>query len=232
MTEVFRPHRIDAAPSPSLVGMAALAAAIVGGPLTMAFLALEVTGDLPLTSAVLAASVVSALLVRETFGYSFSTWRLHLRGETIRSAHDVGWIRNLTVGRMMRKDVQTVSADMSAHGVPRQLPAGLDPARRRRRRTTAAMPASWWWPDLYSNADGDPEGTIRPLLVQRNIVLTPEMQARKAAILFDLSQSEALAVVRAPDDWAVIGLLSEAFVLRRYAEELEKARRELAGERA
>ena len=50
-----------------------------------------------LTGAVLAASIVSGLIARETFGYSFSTFRLHLRGESIRSAHDVGWIRSLTV---------------------------------------------------------------------------------------------------------------------------------------
>src|SRR5204863_3487918 len=44
------------------------------------------------------------------FGHSFSTWRLHLRGETIRSANDVGWLRNLTVERVMRTDVATVQA--------------------------------------------------------------------------------------------------------------------------
>ena len=57
-----------------------------------------------------AASIMAAILVRETFGYSFSTWRFHLRGETIRSAHDVGWMRSLTVGSMMRKDVRTIDA--------------------------------------------------------------------------------------------------------------------------
>ncbi|MBE7218119.1 MAG: chloride channel protein, partial [Caulobacteraceae bacterium] len=80
-----------------LAGMGTLAVAIVGGPLTMSFLVLETTGDLGLTAAVLTACVGTSLAVRETFGYSFSTWRLHLRGETIRSAADVGWIRSLTV---------------------------------------------------------------------------------------------------------------------------------------
>ena len=71
-----------------LVGMAGLAAA-VGGPLTMALLTLESSGSLPLTVALLAVAVASSLLVRETFGYSFTTWRFHLRGETIRIAHDL-----------------------------------------------------------------------------------------------------------------------------------------------
>ena len=88
----------------ALVGMAALAVAVVGGPMTMAMLVLEATHDFSLTGAVLAASLVASTLVRELFGYSFSTWRLHLRGETIKSARDVGWVKTLTAGRMMRRE--------------------------------------------------------------------------------------------------------------------------------
>ena len=228
-TEHFSPHLIEPAVA-MLVGMAGLAAAVVGGPLTMSFLALEISGSLPITITVLLSAVTSSLLVRETFGYSFTTWRFHLRGETIRSAHDIGWMRNLTVGRMMRKDIPTVPADMSIREFRRQFPLGST------LRVVAVENDDQYAgivlvPELYSGSDREAEGTIRPFLAHRNIVLTPDMQAKKAAVLFDLSQSEALAVVMAPDNWSVIGLLSEAHVLRRYAEELEKARKELAGER-
>ncbi len=84
-----------------LVGMGALSAAIVGGPLTMTFLVLESTGNLGVAGGVLAASIATVLCVRATFGYSFTTWRLHLRGETIRGGQDVGWMRDLTVARML-----------------------------------------------------------------------------------------------------------------------------------
>ncbi|WP_447412586.1 hypothetical protein, partial [Clostridium perfringens] len=66
--------------------------------------------DFALTSAVLAAGLVSSTIVRETFGYSFSTWRLHLRGETIKSARDVGWVKALTAGRMMRREANAIPA--------------------------------------------------------------------------------------------------------------------------
>src|SRR5205807_871265 len=108
----------------AVVGMSGLATAIVGGPLTMSLLALESTGSLPLTIAVLMASVVSALTVRRTFGYSFATWRFHLRGEAIRSAVDIGWMRNLTVGRMMRRDIRTVRADTTIAAFRRDFPLG------------------------------------------------------------------------------------------------------------
>ncbi len=105
-----------------LAGMGTLAVAIVGGPLTMTFLILETTGDFAVTGAVLAACVTASLFVRETFGYSFSTWRLHLRGETIRSAHDVGWVRQMTVGTLMRRDPPSIAAKTTIADFRRRYP--------------------------------------------------------------------------------------------------------------
>ncbi|MFC7542364.1 chloride channel protein [Siccirubricoccus deserti] len=63
-----------------LVGMSAFGAAVIGAPLAMTFLALETTGSLAVTGLVLASVAVSGLIVRRLFGYSFATWRFHLRG--------------------------------------------------------------------------------------------------------------------------------------------------------
>src|ERR1700690_3239255 len=59
---------------------------------------------------VVIAVPTSTQVTGENFGYSFATWRFQLRGESIRSAADVGWIRDLTVRRLMRPDVRTVPA--------------------------------------------------------------------------------------------------------------------------
>ncbi len=142
----------------AVVGMSATAVAIIGGPLTMGFLALEATGNLPLTIAVLGACVLSALTVRRTFGYSFATWRFHLRGEAIRSAVDIGWMRNLTVGPDDAAGGAHGARGHAAIGVPARLPAGLDAARGgagrrgplRRRR-----------PGAEAHADGDDEPPSR-----------------------------------------------------------------------
>ena len=55
-----------------------------------------------------------------------------------------------------------------------------------------------------------------------------EYQGSGASLFFDRTQSEALAVI--DDDGRPIGLLTEAHVLRRYTEELERARRDIVGE--
>lgn len=54
----------------------------------------------------------------------------------------------------------------------------------------------------------------------------PYVNVGEAAKLFDKAEAEVLAVIDSADDRQVIGLLSEAHALRRYAEELERRRRE------
>ncbi len=216
----------------AVVGMGAFAVAVIGGPLTMAFLALETTGDFSLTGVVLAAAVVASLTVRATFGYSFSTWRLHLRGESIRSAQDVGWLRSLSVGRMMRHDVRTVPADATIEQFRRKFPLGST------QRVVAIGPEDRYEgmilvPEAHADA-WDADAASRPiseLLHCRDTLLRPALNVKQAVALFERSESEALAVVDDERNRRVIGLLTEAHAMRRYAEELEKARRGLAGER-
>ena len=118
-----------------MAGMGTLSVAVVGGPLTMTFLVLESTGDLGVAGGVLAASIATSLAVRATFGYSFTTWRLHLRGESIRGAQDVGWLRDLTVGRLMVERAADDSGRDVGARLPRRLSARQRPCRRRGRRS-------------------------------------------------------------------------------------------------
>ena len=103
--------------------MGSVAAAIIGAPLTMVFLVLEATGDFPLTVGVLIGVITASTIVRLTFGYSFATWRFHQRGLGIRGAHDIGWIADLTVARMMRSDPKIVTTDMSVAMLRKRFPA-------------------------------------------------------------------------------------------------------------
>ena len=70
----------------------------------MAFLVLEGTDNFPVTVAVMVGVVIASTIVRLSFGYSFSTWRFHQRGIGIRGAHDIGWLADLTVARLMRAE--------------------------------------------------------------------------------------------------------------------------------
>ena len=209
----------------ALVGMGALAVSIIGGPFTMSFLVLETTQDFALAAATLTASIVASLVVRETFGYSFSTWRLHLRGETIRSAHDVGWLRTLTASRMMRTGAPTAPDSMSVAVFRERFPLGsasrvvvIDSAGRY--AGIVAVPAA--------HGDVSPTAAVGDLAALTDVALAPEMAIKEIMSAFDASESDELAVL--DSDRRLLGMLSETHATRRYAQELEGARRDLTGE--
>ncbi|MDB5401471.1 MAG: chloride channel protein family [Acetobacteraceae bacterium] len=211
----------------ALVGMSGLAVAIIGGPLTMGFLALEATGSLPMTVAVLAACVVSSLTVRRTFGYSFATWRFHLRGEAIRSAVDIGWMRNLTVGRMMRREMRTVRADTPLSAFKRDFPLGAEQRvvvldDEDRYAGIVLLPEA--------HADEDDAHKARDIVHYADTVLLPQMTIKEAVAMFENAESDALVVVDSAQERHVIGVLTEQYALRRYSDELDRRRRELSGE--
>jgi CIC family chloride channel protein len=212
----------------AVIGMSALSASVIGGPLTMIFIALETTGDLWLTTAVLIAVIISAQMTREVFGYSFATWRFHLRGETIRSAADVGWMRDLTVDKMMRQDVQTVYASSTIAAFREAFPLGstayviaVDEVDRYVGLVLVA--------DAHA-AEAAQDKSIKDLLHYREDMLLPGMGVKEAVLAFDRAEAEALAVVDSFLDRRVVGLLTEAYVLRRYSAALEGRRRDLVGE--
>jgi CIC family chloride channel protein len=108
----------------SLVGMASFGAAVIGAPMTMALLAAEVTGELSVVGAVLLGVVAATLTVRQVFGYSFATWRFHLRGEAILGGEDVGWARQTTARDLMRRDLTIAPVAMQLSEFRSQFPLG------------------------------------------------------------------------------------------------------------
>jgi CIC family chloride channel protein len=207
----------------SLVGMGAVAAAIVGAPVTMIMLVLETTGDFSATVGVMVAVVIAAVAVRQWFGYSFATWRFHLRGLKIRSPEDIGWLDELKIGPLMRRDPAVISDDVPVEELRQRFPAGstkqvfavdgsgrlvgiIDPAEASR----GDRPKEAW--------------KVADLIAQPAPFLLADEDLRSALIRFGETAQEALPVVDTPEHKRVIGYLSEAFALRRYAQELERRR--------
>ena len=213
-----------------LTGMATLGVAIVGGPLTMSFLVLEMTRSVDVTAVVLAGCIVTSIFVRFMFGHSFSTWRLHLRGETIRSANDVGWLRNLTVERMMRSDVGKVPTTTTIAACRREFVLGSRPA------VVVVNNSDDYCglvllPELFSGELDSIADDIQVIELARftDVALLPEMNVKAAMKIFDDAEAEVLAVLESEDSRKVIGFLTESFARRRYVEEIDQATRGVLG---
>jgi len=208
-----------------LVGMGAVAAAIIGAPLTMVLLVLESTGDFPVAVGVLVSVVASATIVRLTFGYSFSTWRFHVRGLGLRGAHDVGWISDLTVSRLMRSDAKMIPTSMSLKTLREKYPPGTA------KRVFATAPDGHYagWVDMALVHDPQLDdaveaGAVADMVRQRENYLLPHENVRTALARFEEAECEVLPVLSARADPRVVGYMTEAFALRRYAQELERRR--------
>jgi len=214
------------APDPllyTLVGMGAVAAAIVGAPVTMIMLVLETTGDFSATIGVMVAVVTAGIAVRHWFGYSFATWRFHLRGLKIRSPEDIGWINELRIGPMMRRDPAVIAADLPLAELHRRFPAGstrhVFVVDGNGRLAGVVDPAE------ASRPDQEHEGvTVADLVSGPPAYLLPGDDLRTAIERFSAAAHEQLPVINDPENRRVIGYLSEAYALRRYAHELESRR--------
>lgn len=209
----------------SIVGMSAFGAAVIGAPLAMTFLALETTRDFAVAGPVLVAVVTAAIVVRRLFGYSFATWRFHLRGEAIRGPHDVGWIRDLTVGKVMRRNERTIRSDTRLSAFTRDFPLGssaqvvvVDEAGRYAGMVQVA--------EAHARAPSTDGEMVSALMHLRDRALLPAMNVKEALALFEAAEADVLAVLDSKETRRVIGIVTEAHLLRRYGEELDRRRRE------
>ena len=210
----------------ALVGMAAVAVTIVGGPMCLSMLVLETTHDFALTGVVLTAALCATAYARANFGYSFSTWRLHLRGTGIRSARDQGWMRELTARRLMHRAPMIVDAGLSIAGLRAGVPLG----------STGRV--------LLAGADGLYRGLVvtteaydpaidaaRPAMdiaKQDGTTLTAGSMLPEILDQFDNSGLDELVVI--DEDGGILGTLTEKYVRRRHAEEMEKQQAHVFGE--
>lgn len=210
----------------ALIGMAAMGVAIVGGPMTMSMLVLETTHDFALTGVAVVAGLCASTLVRETFGFSFSTWRLHTRGENIRSARDVSWVKNLSAGKMMQRSTEMAAETDKIAAFRRRFPLGST-------GRVVVLDAAGRYMGIVETAKAfDPElsldETIGVIASTEDPTLAPSDDVRAIMAAFDKSEAPYLAVI--DEEGTLLGTLSERFVRRRYAEEIEKAQRDVFGE--
>ena len=169
------------------------------------------------------ASLIVSVVVRGVFGYSFATWRFHLRGETIRGPHDVGWMRDLSVARLMRKDVRTLPQDTTIGQARIRVPLGVT-KEVMLTDEDGGYCGSVLVGDIHA-AEADPTEPIAKLAHQQQAYLTPRATVKDALDMFAAEEADVLAVVTDETNRRVIGRLSEAHALRRYGEELEKRNR-------
>ena len=209
-----------------VAGMAGVASSIVGTPIAIVLLAVETSGLHTGVVTVALTVVVAGYLTRRLFGYSFSTWRFHVRGRDLAGPRDIGRLHGLTLADVPLDDpprapldADVAAAAAIAHGA-RSLVVALEAADGRfaglvrRDRLVEALAAEPGMPvrSLIEPADA---------AVGLGDRLLDHIEAVGEAAVGELPVVDAAG--------HLVGLVAEAAVLRRYLTELAAADRDDAG---
>lgn len=95
----------------TMIGMGAVAGAVLGAPISTILMIFELTNDYRLTIAVMVAVVIASLITRTWHGPSFFADQLKRRGLDLQGGHDMAALRSLKVRDLMRRDHVTVSPE-------------------------------------------------------------------------------------------------------------------------
>jgi CIC family chloride channel protein len=99
-----------------VIGMGAMAAAVLGAPISTTLMVFEMTGNYGLTIAVMLAIVVGTAVYRPLRGQSFFTWKLERRGLDLHGGFETALLRGISVrdAIQLRCDVVGPGATLNA----------------------------------------------------------------------------------------------------------------------
>ncbi|MEM7222189.1 MAG: chloride channel protein [Pseudomonadota bacterium] len=109
-TEIF-PHLSSGHGAYTMIGMGAVAGAVLGAPISTILMIFELTNDYKLTIAVMIATVIASLITQALYGRSFFARQLERQGVTIKGGQDIGLLKAMTIESLMDRKFDTVAPD-------------------------------------------------------------------------------------------------------------------------
>ncbi|MHA1536372.1 MAG: chloride channel protein [Alphaproteobacteria bacterium] len=112
----------------SMVGMGAVAGAVLGAPISTILIVFELTGDYKVTIAVMIAVVFASIIVRDVLGRSYFTWQLERRGVDLSGGRENIHLKAIKVGRVMESRITTLDASATLTELRRRIvraPSGV-----------------------------------------------------------------------------------------------------------
>jgi CIC family chloride channel protein len=96
----------------TVVGMGAMAAAVLGAPISTTLIVFEMTGDYALTLAVMVAVVIASEITQQFYGRSFFAVQLQQRGIDLKGGFEAEIMSAIKVGGILNRDSELVTLDV------------------------------------------------------------------------------------------------------------------------
>ena len=216
----------------TIIGMGAVAGAVLGAPISTILMVFELTNDYAITIAVMIATSIASLITQQTRGHSFFTWQLARRGIAVKGGQDVGLLRTIKARDLITKNFETVAPE-----------APIATVRERLQRAP--------WGELFvTDADGRLSGVITfsdlhdaafdtsldATLVADDVarkhptVLLADDDLESALGAYGASGETNLPVVEDREAMRLVGVAPQHEVMLAYQRALDQPRAEARGE--
>ncbi|MDA1090874.1 MAG: chloride channel protein [Proteobacteria bacterium] len=111
VTTLF-PEYSSGASAYTLIGMGAMAAAVLGAPISTTLIIFEMTGDYALTLGVMVAVVIASEVTQQFYGRSFFSEQLKRRGIDLKGGFEADVMHSIRIGDILARDSELVSMDV------------------------------------------------------------------------------------------------------------------------
>ena len=214
----------------TLVGMGAVAAAVLGAPMSTILIVFEMTGDYELTIALMVAVVVATVLTQLVTGRSLFTWQLERRGVSLKGGREIGLLSQIRVADIMKNDYVRVPPEAPVADVTAALHDArygevfvIEPDDRLVGIITVVELA-------HLEGDQAANGTARDAARLNPPILEAAQDIRHAMSLMDRAGESHIPVVDNAEARRVVGFVHEHDVMLAYHRALLQARAEERGD--
>lgn len=217
----------------ALVGTSAVAAAVLGAPISTILIVFEMTADYKVTIAVMVATTTASVIVQQVLGKSFFHWQLENRGLDLRGGRARHLLHALNVRQLVSADFQQVAAEASVGDIKRLL-GNHSSGDFVVSDSDGRLVGTFSFTDLREvifNPDLDELVNARDLVDARAPVITPGAELERVLRLMDMDKIDSIAVVEDLDSRRVIGLVHRKDVLLAFNRALLEAQAEEHDER-
>jgi CIC family chloride channel protein len=216
----------------TMIGMGAVAGAVLGAPISTILMIFELTNDYTLTIAVMVATAIASIITQQTFGRSFFAWQLERRGIEIKGGQELGLLRSIKVGSVLDQTYETINQNMDLPTVRARLqeaPWGelfvVD--------DSGALVGTIIFSDLHETAFDtchDSEWVAKNVARGHPVVLRRSDDLETAVKVYGSTGEVHVAIVEDGDSMIMCGVAHEHEVMLAYHRALNQARAEERGE--
>lgn len=220
----------DLASSPGLyaiVGMGAVAAPVLGAPISTVLMMFELLGDFSVTIAAMIAVAVASVVTHQILGRSFFSWQLERRGVSLKGGRARQILLSVQARHIMGDDFRTVTENTSISEI-RNLLRTAPHDHFFVTDATGRYVGKISFADVRDVAfDTDVDSLINARDAARKVTIVEgDDDLERALSLMDAAGENHLAVVDNAEDQMVIGILHHNQVLREYNRALVSAHAE------